>query len=117
MTPEQEPEPANIPPEQPPPASTSNPRGRRSGRGHRGRGRRRSHAPQQQPPPATEVAPEPAQLPLEPAQTLTQAAPVERQTTSSPPFGQQPASPTAVQAAIEEVTQIIETLRATLDDM
>jgi hypothetical protein len=42
---------------------------------------------------------------------------VERETPAPPPRDRQPASPAAVQQAIEDVNQIIETLRGTLDDM
>jgi vacuolar-type H+-ATPase subunit I/STV1 len=57
------------------------------------------------------------QPPAEPAQPIQEAAPVERETPPPPPRDRQPAAPAAVQQAIEEVNQIIETLRGTLDDM
>ena len=119
MTPEQEPEPANVAPEQPG-APQPDRRGRRSGRGRRGRGRRRPQAPSPQPSPAAEAAAEPAQPAGEPALAGAEAAPMQRETLPplpSPPRERQPASPAAVQQAIEEVSRIIETLRGTLDDM
>jgi len=54
---------------------------------------------------------------MEPALAVTEAAPVERETSSPPPLDRQPASQAAVQKAIEEVTQVIETLRTTMDEM
>jgi hypothetical protein len=42
---------------------------------------------------------------------------VERETPPPPPRDRQPVSPASVQKAIEEVSQIIEALRGTLDDM
>jgi hypothetical protein len=48
---------------------------------------------------------------------VAEAAPVERETPPPPPRQWQPASPAGVQKAIEEVNQVIETLRGTLDDM
>jgi hypothetical protein len=48
---------------------------------------------------------------------VVEAAPVQRETPSPPPREWQQASPASVQKAIEEVNQIIETLRGTLDEM
>ena len=85
-------------------------RGRRSGRGRRGRGRRPPQTTAQQPP-----------LPLEEGaaaiEPVAESVPVERDTPPPPARERQPASPMAVQQAIEEVNYIIETLRGTLDDM
>ncbi len=49
--------------------------------------------------------------------TATEALPAELEAPPPPPRERHPAAPAAVQGAIEEVTRIIETLRATLDDM
>jgi len=46
-----------------------------------------------------------------------EGSPAEQEAPLAPPRERRPATPAAVQGAIEEVTQIIETLRATLDDM
>lgn len=54
---------------------------------------------------------------MEPAPVVATAAPVAREIPPPPPRDRQPASPAGVQKAIEEVSQIIETLRGTLDDM
>jgi hypothetical protein len=54
---------------------------------------------------------------MEPAPVVAADAPVARETPPPPPRDRQPASPAGVQKAIEEVSQIIETLRGTLDDM
>jgi hypothetical protein len=48
---------------------------------------------------------------------VAEPTPVQRETLPPPPRDRQPASPGGVQKAIEEVSQIIETLRGTLDDM
>jgi hypothetical protein len=48
---------------------------------------------------------------------VAEPTPVQRETLPPPPQDRQPASPAGVQRAIEEVNQIIETLRGTLDDM
>ena len=93
-------------PKSPPPER----RGRRPGRGYRGRGRR----PQQhQQPPAGQqpVAPPPAHL--EPSPT-TSEPPVPASRELEPPS---PPSPATIQSAIDDVNQIIGTLRDTLVDM
>jgi len=50
-------------------------------------------------------------------QHVAEPVPAERETPPPPRRDLRPAAPMAVQQAIEEVTQIIETLRGTLDDM
>jgi len=64
---------------------------------------------QEPPPPAEEAA--------QPVAPISQPAPVEKEIPSPPPRERQPASPAAVQQAIEEVSHIIETLRGALEDM
>jgi len=109
MDPEQQPDAGSMAPEASgtPPAPR---RGRRSGRGRRGRGGRRPHT--SAPPPSAPPA-DAADLP----QPVAESAPVERETPPPPYQEPQRAPLIGVQQAIEEVNQIIETLRATLDDM
>jgi vacuolar-type H+-ATPase subunit I/STV1 len=54
---------------------------------------------------------------VEPAQVDEKVAPVEKEASPPPLRDRQPASLAGVQKAIEEVNQIIETLRGTLNDM
>jgi hypothetical protein len=136
MAPDQEPGPGSAPPERTGTAPHRR-RGRRSGRGRRGRGPRPSPA-------ATEELPPSAEQQAEPLPPLAETASAEG-VLATPPFAEplpipptpmrpaveephhlpaireprttSPASPAAVQQAIEEVNHIIETLRGTLDDM
>jgi ribonuclease E len=85
-------------------------RGRRGGRGRRGRGRRADQTPTEQPPPPPEEAASPDQAVAEPTPAAPETAPPSRRDF-------QPASPAAVEKAIEQVNHIVETLRAALDDM
>ena len=142
MAPEETPGAENAKPEQ---LGTSRPppRGRRGGRGHRGGRRRSPRPPVQEPLPPSAGAAEPNQPGAEPIQTEQAAAlpPAnemretpppqlrEPRETPRPPMREsrepfppptrepQPRAPIAVSQAIEEVNEIIETLRATLDDM
>ena len=109
MAPEQESEPLSPVPEasQAPPARR---RGRRGGRGRRGRGRPSPQQESQEALPQAEPAVESEADVVEPTPVVSEAPP-------PPPRAIQPASPQAVQQAIEEVNRIIETLRGTLDDM
>ncbi len=117
------------------PAAGQAPRSpRRSGRGHRGRGRRRrAKAPRQEQPSAEtpqtgkEELPSPTvevfQAPEEQAETPLQDAGMEPTETPAPapPLQYskpaQPASKLSIQAAIEQVNDIISALRETLEQM
>ena len=119
MTPDKKP---GIGPEQSAGSEISQPaRGnRRSGRGHRGRGRRPPAQPvagqslrqerQPQNEPGSDVALEPLQAGAESASCQPVAPPLSVRQPRA-------ASPAGVQKAIEEVNQIIQTLKETLDDM
>jgi hypothetical protein len=109
MTPDQEPKPETAAPSQSE-ASEPRRRGRRGGRGRRGRGRGR---PQTLAPQALPPAEEAAAL----TQPVAEHAPVEREVPPAPVRERHQASPAAVAQAIEEVNQIIETLRGALNDM
>jgi hypothetical protein len=119
MAPEQEPGPAPAPPE----ASATSPprrRGRRGGRGRRGQGRR--PAPPQGLEPVQDEeqtqSPPPLEGTAEPVASVPEIGPAEAPPAAPPrPRAIQPASPLAVQQAIEEVNHIIETLRSSLEDM
>jgi vacuolar-type H+-ATPase subunit I/STV1 len=54
---------------------------------------------------------------VEPGQAAAEPVPVEAEAFPAPPRERRPASPAAIQQAIQEVNQIIETLRRTLEDM
>jgi hypothetical protein len=116
MTPDQAPEPASVTTERPETPGAVR-RGRRSGRGRRGRGRRPPQAMAQPPSAPAGEAVELTQPATDPTQAVAAPAPVERETPPPPIRERRPASPASVQQAIEEVTRIIETLRGTLDDM
>ncbi len=94
------------PPEKPK-SSPPERRGRRPGRGYRGRGRR----PQQhQQPPAGEQLVETPKSHLEPSPTTSELPVLPSQERERP-------SPATIQNAIDDVNQIIGTLRDTLIDM
>ena len=120
MDPEPKPGVEGVSPER---AGTSQPprRSRRGGRGRRG-GRPRAPRPVGQEPLAHSAeAAEPIQSGAEPFPAEQETAlPPERELreTPPPPFREpRPAQPMAVQEAIEEVNQIIEALRGSLNDM
>ena len=90
--------------------------GRRAGRGRRG-GRRRQprrlEPARQAPPDASATSPQP----IHGTQATSDLAPVETEFSAPPAREKQPASPATIQQAIAEVTQIIATLRDTLEEM
>ena len=100
-------------------------RGRRSGRGRRGRGRRHSRPRGAPPGPGveSEAQPETGEAQITPPEDIAEPPPPpareeERDEAPPPPRERhQPASPATIQKAIDEVNQIISTLRETLDDM
>src|ERR1039458_975551 len=131
MDPEPKPGVEGVAPER---SGTAQPVRRRSrgGRGRRSRGPRVPRTPVEPlPPPSAETA--------EPIQPVAEATPVEQETPppqfreprpeqqtafreprpaqQMPERERRPAEPMAVQEAIEEVNQIIEALRSTLNDM
>ena len=118
MAPEQE---AKFEPETPGQVQAPSPqpvrRGRRSGRGHRGR-RGRPHPQHKQPTPHQEQQREsPAPSPETAAKPLETGPPPERKSPSPAESESRAASNGGVQKAIEEVNNIITTLKESLDEM
>ena len=119
MGPEQESKPEEIKGQGPVQSSPLPRRGRHSGRGRRGRGRRSHHQERTVAGEPTQGPPTQAgETPLDSPAPVTKSFVPERSEDPAPPRSERrPASPMAIQEAIEEVTQIIATLRETLDGM